>query len=182
MSIVQDSKLTPKQQAKAEGLTHYNTEKPCRNGHTALRLVSTSHCVECLAQYQKKYIEENKSYVKQRNALYHKNYREQQGDGLKEKNRQWRNDNKALHNALCKKRKLGQIQRTPQWLNESQLLAIECKYSLASMLSNNTGEPWHVDHIVPLQGEQVCGLHVPWNLRVITAKENLSKGNRYDGQ
>lgn len=177
-----DSKLTPKQQAKADGLTHYNTGKPCRNGHTAMRLVSTSHCVECLREYQTAYVTKHRNRVKQRNATYHRAYREKHGEFLKEQQNQWRLNNKARHNALCKKRKLAKTQRTPAWLNDSQILAIECKYSLAFMLSNNTGESWHVDHSVPLQGEQVCGLHVPWNLRVITAKENLSKGNRYDGQ
>jgi 5-methylcytosine-specific restriction endonuclease McrA len=45
-------------------------------------------------------------------------------------------------------------------------------------MSQTTGERYVVDHIIPLQGEAVCGLHVPWNLRVITQEENLAKSNK----
>jgi 5-methylcytosine-specific restriction endonuclease McrA len=51
-------------------------------------------------------------------------------------------------------------------------------YVQARKLSQITGERYVVDHIIPLRSDFVCGLHVPWNLRVITQEENLKKSNK----
>lgn len=70
------------------------------------------------------------------------------------------------------------LQRTPKWLSEDDLWMIEQAYDVAVKRSDATRVMWHVDHIVPLQGKVVSGLHVPWNLQVITELENKQKGNR----
>ena len=65
-------------------------------------------------------------------------------------------------------------------LSEEHKTQIKDFYWLARDLRAVTGEEYHVDHIVPLNGKNICGLHVPWNLQVLPADINLSKGNRYD--
>lgn len=63
---------------------------------------------------------------------------------------------------------------TPKWLTEGQRNAMLEIYRAARAM----GAGWHVDHIVPLNGVDVSGLHVPWNLRIIRAEENLRKSNK----
>lgn len=75
-------------------------------------------------------------------------------------------------------RRASKLHATPKWLSEQDKLHLKCIYQVAAMRNKESDTRWHVDHIVPLQGENVCGLHVPWNLRVITAEENLAKGNK----
>lgn len=67
-------------------------------------------------------------------------------------------------------------QATPVWADHKLIKAI---YAEAARLSDETGVPHAVDHIVPLRGRNVCGLHTHHNLQVITAKENRMKGNRF---
>lgn len=73
-------------------------------------------------------------------------------------------------------------QRVPLWLSDEQRTQIRRFYELAHKLTELHGVKYHVDHIVPLCGKGVCGLHVPWNLQVLTAHENQRKMIAYDGQ
>jgi hypothetical protein len=81
-------------------------------------------------------------------------------------------EKKAAHRAARRAAKRGGAR------NPGTLEAIQAFYAEAKRLTKATGAPHAVDHIVPLQGKGVCGLHVPWNLRVITAVENMKKHNR----
>jgi hypothetical protein len=84
-------------------------------------------------------------------------------------------DNPGARNAARMKRHAAKLQATPSWANSKQIVKI---YEEAKIKSIQTGEVWHVDHVYPLQSDLVCGLHVEYNLAVITKPDNLSKGNR----
>jgi hypothetical protein len=79
------------------------------------------------------------------------------------------NKDKVLANTSARCR--GLKQRTPKWLSESQ------KQELVDIYTFRHPD-YHVDHIIPLQGKDVCGLHVPWNLQYLRIEDNLKKGNK----
>lgn len=91
----------------------------------------------------------------------------------------WKVTNRHLVNAAYKKRYAAKKRRTPSWLTADDFWMMEQAYELAQLRNKATGLEWHVDHIVPLQGANVSGLHVPANLQVILAAENLSKGAKW---
>ncbi len=81
---------------------------------------------------------------------------------------------KAKMTFASAKRRTAELNATPTWVNESKIKEI---YRECADISTRTGIQHHVDHIIPLRGKKVCGLHVPWNLQVITASDNLKKSN-----
>lgn len=68
-------------------------------------------------------------------------------------------------------------QATPTWLTKAHWEEMEAFYAKAKRLTLESGIKMHVDHIIPIRGETVRGLHVPWNLQILTATENISKSN-----
>lgn len=82
-------------------------------------------------------------------------------------------------NAKSAMDKASKSQRTPLWLTQEHIAQIGAVYLEAKLMSFSTGVKHEVDHIVPLRGQAVSGLHVPWNLQVILKSENASKGNKF---
>lgn len=70
------------------------------------------------------------------------------------------------------------LNATPDWLTQKDINEIKEFYELAQELSWLSESPLEVDHIIPLQGKNVSGLHVPWNLQILPKSMNLSKGNK----
>lgn len=92
----------------------------------------------------------------------------------------WARRNAGRVLAWTRQRQLAKVQRTPSWLVEDDYWLMEQAYELAQLRTDIFGFPWHVDHVLPLRGKTVSGLHVPTNLRVIPGSENSRKGNRME--
>jgi hypothetical protein len=129
---------------------------------------------EHIKNYNKEYKNKNSESIKSRQKEYRKNNKE----FIVRLNKEWIENNRGAKNAHTNKRKALELKATPKWLTESDWVHIKAKYQLAAMFNKHAGEKWHVDHVFPLQGKEVCGLHVPNNLRVIPWLENVKKGNK----
>ena len=122
---------------------------------------------------------------------YQKEYRELKRDKRSNYSRDFNKNNKGYFQNwramnTDKTRAYAQIYRfrkksgTPGWLTEDQLHQIEAFYCHARDCEIVSGEKYHVDHIIPIKGENICGLHVPWNLQVLPADVNISKSNKVE--
>lgn len=99
----------------------------------------------------------------------------------RDKARDYRSRARHLIRSQSAARRAARISATPPWLSRDHRMKIKAVYLSALKVSEETGIPHEVDHIVPLRGRTVCGLHVPWNLRVIPAEINRRRPRIWDG-
>ena len=169
--------------------------KPCRKVGHRLRYTASKSCVRCASEFRELNRETQRSYDKQR---YQENperlvaWRE----GMRQRRAsdpsydQERREFNSFHNRNYRRRypakaakatadyRAAKAQRTPSWLTEDDHWIMEEIYELSYMRSKATSIQHHVDHIIPLRGELVSGLHVPENLQVMEGIENSRKNNR----
>jgi hypothetical protein len=140
-----------------------------KDGHREL-------CKACVALYMRK------NYVANKDAIV-------------EKANKWVSENRERHNAKCNlwaknnpgkvnartaRRYAAKTQATPKWLTADDHWMISEAYDLAQLRTKMFGVLWEVDHIVPLRGKMVSGLHAPWNLQVVPAHLNRRKSNKFE--
>jgi len=145
--------------------------KPCRAAINNQR--HKSNPIKAKSQRGNWY-RKNKDHV----SAYNKASREADPQLFAARNREWTEANLPHCAAKQTMKKARQLEATPKWLSPIQHAQIREFYELAHARRTQTGQKFHVDHIVPLDGENFRGLHVPWNLQVLSAFENISKKNR----
>jgi hypothetical protein len=135
-----------------------------------------SSCKKCNAKSYKSYCEKNPDKVRETS----RNYTLRNHEKEKLRYQTYRKNNLEKNAAYAASRRFAKGKATPKWLSETQKQEILHFYLLAKDCEVVSGQKYQVDHIVPLKGKNVCGLHVPWNLQVLPADINMSKGNRYE--
>jgi hypothetical protein len=183
-----------RKEAKATGAKFYFTGEPCKHGHVAPRKTKGA-CVECIKIEWQQAAEKRADYfreynkredVKDRKNEWYEANREQVIQAAATRplevkrvyQKAWKERNTVWVRADTKARRRKHRLATPKWLTREQKGQIRELYKIAITMTKTTGEQYVVDHIVPLRSEFVCGLHVPWNLRVIPRQENLLKSNK----
>lgn len=166
-------KQTQRMIAKQSGEKFYFTGVPCKNGHIDKRYVSDASCFTCVQNRMLDYYKKNKKYIIEKTSIWQKNF----PDKVNLKNSKWKKSNRNKIAAQAAKRRAKVIQRTPKWSNNK---IVSYYYNVCNFFNEINGYiKYHVDHIVPLCGKKVSGLHVHNNLQIITASENCKKNNKF---
>lgn len=183
--------LIPKADAAARGMRRYFTGIECARGHAAERKVSDHDCMECWRLRRRGFSARHAERINAKSREWYAANKQR----AKETRADWRIRNAAKDradiaayaeanrdrmrpyvNAKTAHRRTAMLRAIPSWANGE---AIRSVYEEAQRLTLETGVLHHVDHIVPLVSELVCGLHWERNLQALPARDNVSKSNRF---
>jgi hypothetical protein len=171
------------------GQDRYFTGTPCGRGHVTYRYVRGGACLDCNALRK---FDWKAWYARNRDKHLRRvkdDYRKDPQKFIARQKKYYDPEKSKRYAAACKGRYPERFKlrasraaalrrsRVPQWADHG---AIDAIYAEALSRSERDGRPYHVDHIIPLCGRIVCGLHVPENLQILTASDNIKKHNHFD--
>lgn len=152
-----------------EGCRYFVAKGPyCLNCYEAKKR-QTPEAKDYERNYRKRYIERNYESHRAYQNVYQEMWWRERGGRERKREYYTSPEGRRKYAARTAKRRSQKLNATPPWVDTAALTRVyeQCP------------EGMEVDHIVPLQGKDVCGLHVPWNLQYLTPEENRRKGNRY---
>lgn len=172
--------------ARAQGVDKFFTGVPCKRGHLAARDTTNKTCTECQRGWKRAYSvrkprdlktdevrEYRRAYYRKRKAedpTFNRRKNKPPAEACRKYTKTWLSKNPGLSAHYNAMRYAALTQSTPKWADKKAIRQVYL----------NCPEGMHVDHIVPIRGKKVCGLHVPWNLQYLPPADNLLKGNRFD--
>lgn len=164
-----------KAEARRAGLKKYFNGKPCVRGHVAERDAQSGGCTVCTSAraiafkhaYPEKYKAAKKRYTTANREKCNTDIRRYRRSPA----------GRAAKNAMERARQAAALHRTPV---RADLKQIGAHYKIATKLTRAMGRQYEVDHVIPLQGKRISGLHVQNNLQVILGVDNARKGNRFE--
>ena len=139
-----------------------------------------SSCKICRNSERHIWYKQNKDKVTKTNKKYKLKHKVRLAVINKIHSASWAKNNPDKLYLKQTKRRMAKLKRLPKWLTKSDWIEIKWSYAESKRLSKETGIKYEVDHIIPLQGINISGLHCPQNLRIITKSENASKKNYFD--
>jgi hypothetical protein len=185
-----------KQCGELKSASHFSVDRTVKAGlRSKCKKCSNKNSAQRYQETREKHLAKNREYYKENKArkaatnriwyeltkdqrrLNRREYYAKNPDKVKETNRNWRTENPHLIPAYGAKRRAATIQRTPRWLTPDDHAFISGLYDSCLIITALTGIKHHVDHVLPLQGKYISGLHVPGNLQILTAVENSQKLN-----
>jgi len=202
-----DMEIITRKQAQEQGIVRFFTGKPCKYGHVSERKTINSRCLEChkvdmrkryadpaakkkIDKQNRKWVLENKHKVDEIKRRWEKlnpekvkhgrqQYKKKNKEIIRLKRREYnsREETKVKNRSNTVARRAGLKRATPSWMPRSNLTEV---YRKCAQMNKNSAQIYEVDHIVPLCNDIVCGLHVPWNLQIITRHQNRTKSNKLE--
>lgn len=172
-------------EAEAQGAARYFTGRACKRGHVAERYTKGRDCVVCASDFNGRFYAVNAQAEKQRDKIYResnrttvlgssRSYYRNNRDACARRSADWSISNPGKVRAISARYRSRKV-RASLSLSADQLDKLRSIYDEAAAAG------LHVDHVIPLLNPRVCGLHVPWNLQLLTQHENNVKRNKFDG-